>query len=176
MITTSVNGRRPPTRPLAAARPLFAYVVTVVGLDFMLYAASNAAQTQELVDATRGLLFLGAILALFLLPAATLTIHAVARLGTSPAVVRAFVGMVSWAGWFLLLGVVVGIAGTIGLWPEGFGTLLVILGVAGAVFAVLGVSASPDSPRRVVTILAGVIGIVIIASCFVTVGWWGRAT
>jgi hypothetical protein len=175
MITTSVDGRRPPTRPLAA-RPLFAYVVTVVGLDFMLYAASNAAQTQELVDATRGLLFLGAILALFLLPAATLTIHAVARLGTGPAVVRAFVGMVSWAGWYLVLAAVVVIAGTIGLWPEGFGTLLVILAVAGAVFAVLGVSASADPPRRIVTVVAAAIGMVIIAGCFVTVAWWGRAT
>lgn len=176
MIKTSPDDRRSSTGLLAAVRPAFAFLATVVGVGLVLYTASNAGRTPESVDATRGLLVLSAILALFLFPAGTLTIHAVARLGTSPAVVRALVGMVSWAGWFLIVAVAVVVAGTIGLWPEGFGALLVILGVAGAVFAVLGVSASPDPPRRVVTILAGVIGLVIIAGCFVTVGWWGRAT
>jgi hypothetical protein len=176
MTTTRVDSRRPPTRPLATARPFFTYVATVVGLDGIIYAVSNAAQALELVDATRGFLFLGAILGTFLLPAATLTIHVVARLGTTPAVVRALLGMVSWAGWYLFVAAVGIAAGTIGLWPQGFGSLLVLLGVAGAVFAVLGVSASPDPPRRMVTVLAGVIGVFIIAGCFVTVGWWGRAT
>jgi hypothetical protein len=161
---------------LLTARPFLAYVLTVVSVDLMLYVGSNAAQTTELADVTRGLLVVGALLALFLIPAATLTIHAIARLGTSTAIVRAVVGMLSWAGWVLFVAAAVVVAGTIGLWPEGFGALLVILGVAGAVFGVLGVSASQGPPRRAVTIVAGVIGLVITAGCFVTVGWWGSAT
>jgi hypothetical protein len=176
MTTTSVDSPGPPARPLAPARPFFTYVATLVGLDSIIYTASNAAQTLELVDATRGFLLLGAILGAFLLPAATLTIHVVARLGTTPAVVRAILGMVSWTGWYLFVAAAVVVAGTIGIWPEGFVALLVVLGVAGAVFAVLGVSASPVPPRRIVTVLAGVIGALIIAGCFVTVGWWGEPT
>lgn len=176
MRTTSADSRRPPTGPLLTARPFLAYVLTVVSVDLVLYATSIAAQAQELVEVTRGLLVVGALLGFFLVPAATVTIHAIARLGTSPAIVRAVVGMLSWAGWVLFVAAAVVVAGTIGLWPEGLGSLLVILGVAGAAFGVLGVSASQGPPRRTVTIVAGVIGLVITAGCFVTAGWWGRVT
>jgi hypothetical protein len=176
MAATSFDRPRLPARPLATARPFFTYVATLVGLDSIIYAVSNAGQSLELADVARGFLFLGAMLGLFLLPAATLTIHVVARLGTAPAVVRALFGMVSWVGWYLVVAAVVVAAGTIGLWSEGFGFLLVLLAVAGAVFAALGVSASPEPPRRIVTVLAGVIGSLIIAGCLVTVGWWGGPT
>ena len=176
MAATSVDRPRLPARPLATARPSLTYVATLAGLDSIVYAASNAGQSLELAEVARGLLLLGAMLGLFLLPAATLTIHVVARLGTTPAVVRAIVGMVSWVGWYLVVAAVVVAAGTIGLWPEGFGFLLVLLAVAGAVFAVLGMSASPDPAGRIVTVLAGVIGSLIIAGSLVTVGWWGGPT
>jgi hypothetical protein len=176
MITTRVDRRRTPTRPWATAAPFVTYVATVVVLDWILFTSSNAARTLELADASRGFVLLGPILGVFLLPAATLTIHVVARLGSTPAAVRAIVGIVSWAGWYLFVGAVVVAAGTIGLWPEGFGALLVLVAIAGAAFAALGVSASSDPPRRIVTVLAGVVGLLIVAGCFVTVGWWGQAT
>jgi len=159
-----------------ALRPLFAYVATLVGLDAIIYAASGAAETLELADAGRGFLFFGALLGAFLLPAAVVTIHLVARVGATPAVGRALLGMVSWIGWYLFVAAMVVTAGTIGIWPEAFGFILVLLGFAGAVFAVLGVSSSPDPPGRSVTVLAAVIGSLIIAGCFVTVGWWGGFT
>jgi hypothetical protein len=149
MGATSVAGSKPSARPVGSARPFVAYFATLVGLDSIVYTASNAARTLELVDAMRGFLFLGAILGIFLLPAAILTIHVVTRAGATSAVVRALVGAVSWIGWFLLVAATVVAAGTIGIWPEGFGFLLVLLAVAGAVFGVLGLSPSADPPRRI---------------------------
>jgi hypothetical protein len=154
-------------------RAWFAFVATVVGLGAIIYAASGAAETLGLVDAGRNFLFFGAILGGFLLPAAIVTIHIVARVGATPWVGRALLGMVSWIGWYLFVAAMVVMAGTIGIWPEGFGFILVLLAVAGAVFAVLGLSSHQATPRPIVTILAAVIGSLIIAGCFVTVGWWG---
>ena len=174
--TTSFDSPRHPARPPVGHRPFYAFVALLVGLGAVLYTASGAAVTLELVDAGRNFLFFCALLGAFLLPAAIVTIHIVARIGAVPTAWRALVGTVSWVGWYLVVAALVATAGTIGIWPQAFGFILVLLAFAGGVFAGLGLAPWQAPPGRAVTLLAAVIGALIIAGCFVTVGWWGGFT
>jgi hypothetical protein len=84
-------------------------------------------------------------------------------------------GSVSWAGWYLLLGAAVVVAGTFGLWPEGFAIVLLLITLAGAAFALLAVRAPQAPPGPVATTASFVCGVLLVAACFVTAGWWGAA-
>ena len=159
-------------------RWVLAYLGTILGLDAVIHLAWDPEQTGTLVGAvgtllTRGLT-LGLLLAVLLFPAAALSLHLAARAQTSSRIVRAVIGSAAWAGWYLLVAWFVLIAGTIGLWPEGFSVLLPIVAGAGGSFGALAWGGRPIRPSRGVSILGLAIGVLIIAGCFVTAGMWGR--
>ena len=159
-------------------RWVLAYLGTIAGLDAVIHLVWDPEQTGTLVGAmgtllTRGLT-LGVLLAVLLFPAAAASLHLAARAGTSSRVVRAVIGAAAWAGWNLLVAGFVLIAGTIGLWPEGFSVLLPLVAGAGGAYGALAWGGRPIRPSRGVSILGLAIGVLIIAGCFVTAGLWGR--
>lgn len=165
-------------RTVPWARPVLAYLVGIAALDAVIYVVEDPSRTGSPTGAIGAFVshgpVLGAILAGFLLPAVVLTLHGIARPGMGPPAKRAVIGAAAWVGWYLVVAAAVVLAGTIGLWPEGFYALLVLLGGAGGLFGLL-LGERPARPSRAATIVGVTVGVVIIAGCFITAGGWGRS-
>ena len=157
--------------------PLVAYVATIVGLDLVLHVIWDPAQTGTVAGVLgtflpRGLI-LGLLLGAFLLPAATLTVHLAHRWHLTSKAARTALGMASWLAWYLATAGVIFLARTIGLWPEAFVALLVLVAGAGAAFGLFAISDPPRPPAMHVTVLGAAIAALILVGSIVTAGWWG---
>jgi hypothetical protein len=149
-------------------RTVLAYVLTLIGLTAVVTIAGAGGSLLP------GSLYVGVLLGITLLPAAALALNLVGRDSRRSPIRRALLGAVSWFAWYLVLGVAVFVARTIGLWPEGFVALLGLVAIAGAVFAVLAPADRP--PARVTSVAALLVAAGLITGCFITAGWWGGPT
>jgi hypothetical protein len=120
-------------------------------------------------------LSLAVAFAVLMFPAAVLSLHLAARVPTASPIGRAIIGSVSFGGWYVLLGATVLIAGTFGIWPDGFVALLLLVASAGAAFTLLAVRGRPAPPGWLATGAGTVGACLLITACFVTAGWWGSA-
>jgi hypothetical protein len=149
-------------------RTVLAYLVTVVGLTGAVVIAGAGGGLLP------GSLSVSVVLAIALLPAATLARHLVSRAVNRSPIRHALLGAVSWTAWYLLVAVAVVVAGTLALWPEGFVLLLALIAIAGAIFGAL--APAGRSPSSATTGAALLVAAGLIAACFVTAGRWGGPT
>ena len=166
-------------------RPVLAYVVSITLGVWASYGIEDVKQGGDLlrapVVAATALLGSGpllvALLGILMIPALTLSLEVVHRAGATETsrAGRFVVGAASWAGWCLVVAIVLSVGSGVVLVPEVLAGDLFLVAASGGVFALLAFDGYVARPGRALTLLALIVTTFVVIGSLWMAGRWGGA-
>ena len=155
----------------AIARPIAAYLL-VVALGVVIAAVTDAGHIPDPGSALA--LMVGAAVAGA--PAAVLTMEFVHRAGAGRLAVRAAIGGAAWAGWGILVAVILATVGRLVLVPEVLVVDLLMCAAAGSAFSLLGLDGPLTRIWRGLWVVALLVVVLLTLGASLMAGRWGGAS
>lgn len=164
-------------------RPILTYLVIVILGVWIYLMVRDVTEGGDIVRApvvaASALLGFGLalwlVLTLLLLPAMVLTWELIHRSAATSRTARSVLGAASWAGWCLLVAIIMALGSRLVATPDTLAIDLVLFAMAGAGFSLLAFDGHDTRPGIVLTLSAVVVTAFVVLGSIWMAGRWGGA-